>query len=100
MLATRRLGQDVFDPPNVKGWPGGEHWITSTTVVRRREFLERALRGVLRRDPSGQGALLRREPEAIEELVLAVPAVLRPPPGAEGTALLRGLVLDPSYQVK
>ena len=28
---SRALGQDLFDPPNVKGWPGGVHWISSHT---------------------------------------------------------------------
>src|SRR5262249_37806834 len=23
-----RMGQELFQPPNVKGWPGGEQWIT------------------------------------------------------------------------
>ncbi len=31
----RYLGQDLFDPPNVKGWPGGTDWITSTTLLAR-----------------------------------------------------------------
>ena len=26
------LGQDIFDPPNVKGWAGGEQWITSDSL--------------------------------------------------------------------
>lgn len=41
----RQLGQDLFDPPNVKGWPGGNEWITSHTLLNRRQLLERALRG-------------------------------------------------------
>jgi uncharacterized protein (DUF1800 family) len=30
-----RMGQELFQPPNVKGWPGGEHWITSATLYTR-----------------------------------------------------------------
>ena len=40
----RTLGQDLFSPPNVKGWPGGEAWINSTTLLVRRQFLERLFR--------------------------------------------------------
>lgn len=42
-LALRQLGQDLFAPPNVKGWPGGEAWINSTTLLAREQFLDRLL---------------------------------------------------------
>ena len=32
---TRRMGQDLFAPPNVKGWDGGIAWITTTTLLDR-----------------------------------------------------------------
>ena len=35
------LGQLPFDPPNVKGWPGGEAWITTYTLLLRQQFLRR-----------------------------------------------------------
>lgn len=34
-VGARQLGQDLFQPPNVKGWPGGEHWITSAGIYTR-----------------------------------------------------------------
>ena len=40
----RTLGQDLFSPPNVKGWPGGDAWINSTTLLARKQFLERLFR--------------------------------------------------------
>ena len=43
-LLMRNLGQDLFAPPNVKGWPGGESWITAQTLLARKQFLERILR--------------------------------------------------------
>lgn len=42
-LALRQVGQDLFAPPNVKGWPGGEAWINSATLLARKQFLERLL---------------------------------------------------------
>lgn len=45
VLAGRQLGQDIFAPPNVKGWPGGEDWINSTTLLARKQVLERIFRG-------------------------------------------------------
>ncbi|HEV2210305.1 MAG TPA: DUF1800 domain-containing protein [Verrucomicrobiae bacterium] len=32
---TRNLGQDLFAPPNVKGWDGGLNWITTNTLLAR-----------------------------------------------------------------
>ncbi len=43
-LAARNLGQDLFGPPNVKGWPGGEAWINSATLLGRRQLLARLFR--------------------------------------------------------
>lgn len=31
----RFLGQSLFYPPNVKGWPGGRNWINSSTLIGR-----------------------------------------------------------------
>ena len=32
------LGQDLFQPPTVKGWEGGRLWITSSTLLQRANF--------------------------------------------------------------
>jgi uncharacterized protein (DUF1800 family) len=29
------LGQELFNPPNVAGWPGGESWIATNTMLAR-----------------------------------------------------------------
>jgi uncharacterized protein (DUF1800 family) len=34
-VACDRQGQELFHPPNVKGWDGGRSWINSTTVLAR-----------------------------------------------------------------
>src|SRR5439155_19796465 len=33
-----RLGQDLFYPPNVGGWPGGRAWITTRAALGRANF--------------------------------------------------------------
>lgn len=33
-----RLGQDLFYPPNVGGWPGGRAWLTTRSVIARGNF--------------------------------------------------------------
>jgi uncharacterized protein (DUF1800 family) len=44
VLTSNQLGQVLFAPPNVKGWPGGENWINSSTLLARKSFLERLFR--------------------------------------------------------
>ena len=44
-VAAALLGQNLFSPPNVKGWPGGDAWIDSATLLGRRQFVERVFRG-------------------------------------------------------
>ena len=34
-FAMRSMGQDLFYPPNVKGWPGNRAWINSNTLLTR-----------------------------------------------------------------
>jgi uncharacterized protein (DUF1800 family) len=41
VLASNLLGQNIFSPPNVKGWPGGEYWINSATLLGRKQFIDR-----------------------------------------------------------
>jgi hypothetical protein len=35
LLLQRALGQLLFYPPNVAGWPGGKTWIDSSTLMMR-----------------------------------------------------------------
>ena len=44
VFACAALGQNPFSPPNVKGWPGGDAWITSATLLGRKQWLERVFR--------------------------------------------------------
>ncbi|HUP77133.1 MAG TPA: DUF1800 family protein, partial [Pirellula sp.] len=42
---TGRLGQDLFGPPNVFGWPGGRSWLTSRTMIGRANFVAAVVEG-------------------------------------------------------
>src|SRR5207237_8801442 len=44
-VAAAGMGQNLFAPPNVKGWPGQETWINASTLLARKQFLERLSRG-------------------------------------------------------
>jgi len=128
--ASRRLGQDLFQPPNVKGWPGDAEWITADSSIARQEFVSRA---------SGQNMIPVNAPDelavpnekqsrrlkvakrraalfdrwvealppdyqdsnALEGLVLALPPVDVETLDRRGSgALLRHFIADPVYQLK
>jgi uncharacterized protein (DUF1800 family) len=129
VFASRQLGQDLFAPPNVKGWPGGEAWINSATLLQRKQMLERLFRAQEPRAPAmtpvadgqNEAAIAR---DRVARAMLAIrfdpdkwQSQFRtgaPPPqrvvlagepvntqGAEPWLEgLRQLVLDPAYQLK
>jgi hypothetical protein len=40
-VPLRRMGQDLFAPPNVKGWDGGLAWVSTSTMFERFNFANR-----------------------------------------------------------
>ena len=65
------LGQNLFEPPTVKGWEGGRLWINSASLLQRANFAAEIASG------SRYGTLtadLPNESKALAELLLAVPA--------------------------
>jgi uncharacterized protein (DUF1800 family) len=57
-----RLGQDLFYPPNVGGWPGGRSWLTTRALVGRANYASALVEGVLvgRPGPMDAVALAKR----------------------------------------
>lgn len=59
-------GQELFNPPTVKGWPGGNEWITATTLALRQRLPEVLLDGkpLSGTEPLGRlrGTLIPRDP--------------------------------------
>jgi hypothetical protein len=79
------LGQMLFNPPNVGGWPGGSFWINASTMLGRFNFAA-SLTGDAGRQatPLDLGALVAATgAETMEELV-------------DGVAALLGVALTPS----
>src|SRR5947209_6876074 len=78
-VACERQGQELFHPPNVKGWDGGKSWINSTTVLERGNWAADVLwgnpdLGLQPYDPlawaSQQGAPPHKAAAALLELML------------------------------
>jgi uncharacterized protein (DUF1800 family) len=60
-----RLGQDLFYPPNVGGWPGGRSWLTTRSLVGRANYAAALVEGKLvgRPGPMDAVALAKRHGE-------------------------------------
>jgi uncharacterized protein (DUF1800 family) len=101
-----RLGQDLFYPPNVGGWPGGRSWITTRSAIGRANFAAALVDGAYvglgtSFDPialaahHGQG----RNPSFFAQLLLGAdgPEVPLDAPGPARQALVR-LLASPDAQ--
>lgn len=95
---NRRMGQDLFDPPNVRGWPGGDAWINSDSLLLRKQFLDSLTRpGGNKPRPQIAPDWLQRYPGArqwLPALATASPLPATPLPA------LRQLLQDPAYQLQ
>lgn len=60
------MGQSLFMPPSVKGWPGGRSWINTSTLFVRQNILNYILTGKL---PQGSGRAGEGEPFNAETIV-------------------------------
>lgn len=84
-IETRLLGQDLLDPPNVRGWPGGMDWISTDSLLKRRAVITRLAYGEppepARRQPDGIAAQYAR---------LAGLDQAQPTPGMQGRAVALG----------
>ncbi len=54
--SAKRMGQALFNPPNVSGWPGGASWFNTTTWLERVNWVNRIL--TIRKDDHTRPAAL------------------------------------------
>ena len=67
-----RMGQILFYPPNVAGWPGGENWLTSASIIERQNFLARTINSQTIADSSWLRNLPQQPKQASRALVSAI----------------------------
>lgn len=117
-MLGRALEQDIFNPPNVKGWPGGKTWITSSTLLIRQQFLSRLLQADGSASNKASSKLTKRmdnmvnvekklnqfstplSSEQIQTVLVAVEPINEIEHGLAKNELVEQLVLDPVYQLK
>lgn len=79
----RAMGQDLFDPPNVSGWPGYRDWITTTTYPVRADAARRVIGAM---GDNAVLAFIKQFPQYddVNELVKSLGALLLPRPLSAG----------------
>jgi uncharacterized protein (DUF1800 family) len=96
---SQLLGQDLFDPPTVKGWEGGNAWIDTQTLLVRTSLLNKLTRH------SGASAkvqsyLPKTNGAEIVKWLLPIAPVLPLPTTPGKRRMVRALMLDPVFQLK
>jgi uncharacterized protein (DUF1800 family) len=94
LRACRDMQQNLYEPPNVRGWLGGTHWINSHTLLARRRFINRMLRSDVVDFSTLQNGL---DPAIITAALL--PLQLDTGDTKNGTALIRDALRSPAYQL-
>ena len=106
---ARRIGQDLFDPPNVKGWPGGTRWITTSTLLDRNQVLHRMIRGHERGHPQGMDEMTQAQGmnwlhteslDLVQATLFPFEPVQPVTQDVDRGQVIHQLVLDPVYQLK
>jgi uncharacterized protein (DUF1800 family) len=49
--AVDSMGQELFAPPNVKGWVGGRTWLNTATILARHNFSQTVTSSILNVEP-------------------------------------------------
>jgi uncharacterized protein (DUF1800 family) len=70
--ALVQMGQILFYPPNVAGWPGGANWLTSQTVIARENFVAALVNSPMMGQVSWMNDVPLNAPAAAKDLVRTI----------------------------
>ena len=85
-----QMGQRLLEPPNPKGWPFGDEWLSSARIYYRKKGLIKLIADEEIWDTRNRSELLRSELVAFEPLNISLPAE----PTREN---ISALITDPSW---
>jgi uncharacterized protein (DUF1800 family) len=92
--ASAGLGQVLFDPPDVGGWPANEAWISSNNLLARVNFVTQVLSRAPHLPPAGDAA--KRHLDG----VLSSPTARTVQQAADDRARWLGVLAGPEFQLK
>lgn len=87
------LGQNLFEPPTVKGWEGGRLWINSTTMLQRSNFATDLITG------DRYGRIAKPQPSVDYSELLLGRQMPSTPGGRDLLARIQFLLSTPEYQL-
>jgi len=96
---SQLLGQDLFDPPTVKGWAGGKAWIDTQTLLVRTSLLNKLTRHSMA-SAKVQSYLPRTNGAQVVDWLLPLEPALPLPTTPGKRRMVRALMLDPVFQLK
>ena len=101
--AVNSMGQNLFQPPNVKGWPGGTNWINSNSLLARTVFINRVTRGQEMSASKKSLSLVQFAPGISVENLKAILLCCQPATDVFNSGRrevrIRSLLSDPVYQL-
>lgn len=107
ITALKAQEQLPYAPPNVKGWPGGTHWITTNTLLTRKQFLARLFRGQemkkMMRDSFDADKWFQQfehNKALMTKLLYPIPPVETINNNQDAISIIQDMVLDLSYQLQ
>ncbi len=84
VLTAAMLGQNVFAPPSVRGWPGGEAWINTATLLGRKQLLDRLFRNEDRMEVTVRQMNDMNDMNNMANMAARIGEPSQGPPGKEG----------------
>lgn len=97
IMLNGQLGQDLFAPPDVKGWREGESWITTSTLALRQDFIAKMLKEH-ENDKYNVNYLDNMPSNELHSLLLGSTNI--PIPTIEGKTPLEVVLYHPAYQLR
>ena len=107
---SRRLKQDIFNPPNVKGWVGGTYWLDSNSILLRNQIISRFVRGKGKGRKSGmmmsndifENSNFKNSAKKgfLQHYFLALYPITEIDYSKNRKSVIASLLLDPIYQLK
>lgn len=100
MRVMTQLGQHLFNPPDVKGWSDGLHWINHTTLTHRLSFVEKAIDEFTEMQQMMSLSISQLSPASLQQRLLPLSPTVDVNHSRSFEEQLRSVLTDPVYQLR